>query len=551
MNTILFLLLAPQVLWAQLSPGKLSRPHAELEGIKNCSQCHARKAQISAERCLSCHQLLKERIDQKKGLHANEGYETCQSCHVEHQGENYSLIWWPDGKERFNHGETGYELQGKHKTLSCEACHNPTLIVEKAKFIDQVKDLSRTFLGLNSTCLTCHDDEHRQQLGDQCAACHNMDRWKPADKFDHQSARFQLVGRHQTVACGKCHPLVQDNKLPNNPDYRQYKGVAFSTCNNCHADPHNNRFGADCEKCHTPNGWRSTITADFDHSRTRFPLLGRHQTVACEKCHSSKQSIKIIEYEQCSDCHADYHQGQFAHRPLAGACEECHTVEGFSPSTFTVAQHEKTGFPLRESHLATPCNGCHSKSNSGLSVGSIRFRFDSSACIDCHSNPHGNGVGAISSTSQCEQCHNVSNWNSISFDHQQTGFPLKGRHREIRCKACHQTKISVNGNPPSAVPITFSPLSTQCERCHADAHGGQFKIIHPENGESYIGCERCHTPTDWLAEKFDHNRDSRFKLDGAHLYVKCEQCHQVSPTDGDMRLYKFPRIECSFCHDAQ
>ena len=45
-----------------LSPGKLARGHAQLEGVGNCTKCHAAGEQVAADRCLACHDQLAARI---------------------------------------------------------------------------------------------------------------------------------------------------------------------------------------------------------------------------------------------------------------------------------------------------------------------------------------------------------------------------------------------------------------------------------------------------------------------------------------------------------
>ena len=46
--------------------------------------------------------------------------------------------------------------------------------------------------------------------------------------------------------------------------------------------------------------------------------------------------------------------------------------------------------------------------------------------------------------------------------------------------------------------------------CHEDIHRGQFQ----EGGVTR--CERCHGSTGrWVADRFDHNRDSRFPSRGS------------------------------------
>ncbi|MEJ2536438.1 MAG: cytochrome c family protein, partial [Calditrichia bacterium] len=176
----IFLLFLSQLGFTQLSPGDLHKSHAHLEGLKNCQKCHGVGQRITASQCLECHQILKEEIDQKKGLHSRPGYNECQKCHVEHHGRDFDLIWWEKGQENFNHELTGFTLLCKHKNLKCNQCHQEKNMADKSKFTSQGKDLNRTCLGLSQDCLNCHRDEHRGQLSSTCLNCHNMDGWKPA-----------------------------------------------------------------------------------------------------------------------------------------------------------------------------------------------------------------------------------------------------------------------------------------------------------------------------------------------------------------------------------
>ena len=55
----------------QISPGELAEPHAQLEGMSNCTQCHDLGEHVSDSKCLACHKELKTRVDQKKGFHSS------------------------------------------------------------------------------------------------------------------------------------------------------------------------------------------------------------------------------------------------------------------------------------------------------------------------------------------------------------------------------------------------------------------------------------------------------------------------------------------------
>ncbi len=113
-HVTLFFFIAVTTIWGQLSPGKLSNAHADLEGIENCTQCHTAGKAVDAFKCLDCHTFIKERLAQGKGLHANPEFKQCQKCHHEHFGRNLSLIHWENGKPDIDHAKTGWKLLGNH-----------------------------------------------------------------------------------------------------------------------------------------------------------------------------------------------------------------------------------------------------------------------------------------------------------------------------------------------------------------------------------------------------------------------------------------------------
>ena len=124
---------------AQLSPGELAKSHAALEGVKNCNACHETVRGISPDKCLACHTVLRARIQKGEGIHSRTAFRECQSCHVEHQGRDFQLVWFKEGQEKFDHALTGYPLEGKHAVLRCQSCHQPRLIGDQKKLLDQKK----------------------------------------------------------------------------------------------------------------------------------------------------------------------------------------------------------------------------------------------------------------------------------------------------------------------------------------------------------------------------------------------------------------------------
>ncbi len=550
----IFLLLLNVALLAQLSPGDLHQSHAHLEGLQNCTKCHAAGAQISLQNCLSCHKLLSDRIQNGKGLHARPEFENCVQCHSDHHGRNFEMIYWKDGQENFDHSLTGYRLEGKHSEIKCRDCHKPANIPDPKPLLAQKKELSRTFLGLDQSCLSCHTDEHRGQLSKDCLTCHTFKDWKPAEKFNHDNAKFKLTGSHKTVKCESCHPAVRAAEAADSPMFTKFVGIKFANCFDCHNDPHNGRLGKSCQKCHSTAGWENILeNANFNHDLTRFPLRGLHRNVACESCHKPGKSRRGLAFANCTDCHADFHKGQFAKRAGGIACENCHTVEGFSPAKFTIADHAESDFPLEGAHRAVPCIACHAgdvggKGSSRRSMLRInRFTFKSTACADCHKDPHFGEVEKFTAANGCEACHKVDSWRNIKFDHSQTGFALNGKHAAVQCIACHQPVALRSGDKK----IGFKNLKQDCQSCHEDVHNGQFAVVVGTQLGGVTNCANCHSETNWEPSKFDHNRDARFKLDGAHASLRCEACHIVVQENGkQFRRFKPMKFDCADCHGS-
>ena len=57
--------------FAQFSPGQLSKGHANLEGVENCTKCHSVGNKVLRDKCLECHKEIKASIASKKGFHAS------------------------------------------------------------------------------------------------------------------------------------------------------------------------------------------------------------------------------------------------------------------------------------------------------------------------------------------------------------------------------------------------------------------------------------------------------------------------------------------------
>lgn len=576
---LLALAIAPRALAVELlSPGELSRPHAALSGTAHCTKCHPVGGKLSAESCLACHEELRGRIAAGRGLHGRmaPAERACERCHPEHDGVEASLVsWGKQGRAAFDHARTGRPLGGKHRRADCAKCHDPGLVADPA-----VRELlakhpgRRTFLGAPTSCWPCHADEHRGQMGSDCARCHADDAWRPARRFDHARAAFKLGGRHAKVACEKCHPrqplpppepgASQVAVLSGTPS--RYKGLRFGSCGDCHRDPHGGKFGAACASCHVADDWRRLTGAAAEkafHEKTKFPLRGGHVTAPCGGCHGpspgeKRERLRGLAFAACTDCHADAHLGQLS-RPAGEArtCDRCHGVEGYLPARFEVEEHAATRYPLEGGHRAVACGRCHPREPGAearlpagvrarllaegrpVKVASAKLRLERfDDCRTCHRDPHGGQFDARLAREGCGGCHQVSSFRQPKFDHgRDSRFALEGKHAKTRCGSCHR--------PGADGVVRFRPLAGGCDGCHADPHAGQFAV------EGGTDCGRCHGSEGWKPSRFEHREPfTAFRLEGRHAPLACARCHpEVALAGGaTVRRYRPLPTECEGCH---
>jgi hypothetical protein len=507
--------------------------HRRLE----CRKCHAPEKVLAGERgkirmkdmrrsylglsqeCASCH----------RDEHRGQVSAHCEKCHGFDK-------WKP--ANRFDHAGANYPLAGAHSKTPCLKCHPP---VEQEKPF--IKYVGLSFPG----CAPCHKDVHRGAFTASCDRCHVPDAWKPArmaeSRFDHSTTKYPLAGKHVPLACNKCHPST---------NYKER--VAHQSCVDCHRkDPHKGQFQAradrgECGACHNVDGWKPSTYVAARHRESRYPLEGRHLPVPCAKCHkpAGADTDYRIRYGQCTDCHDDAHQKQFAAAPYTNRCQECHTVNGFRPSTFTVARHAKGRFPLEAAHVAVACIECHKMPPGERVPAAVRFVFAARACKDCHEDPHGHlsaprifaVSGAAAQEPGCQDCHTLRSWRDMSrFDHARTTYPLTGAHGAVKCTECHRPPLGLKR-------ITFRGAPTACSGCHEDIHANQFSM----NG-STADCAACHRTGRWKPAVIDHDK-ARFALKGVHRDVPCAQCHkQKQEINGKLAiLYKATPHDCISCH---
>jgi hypothetical protein len=534
---------------AQISPGPLSRAHQSINGVTDCSNCHELSTGKPTFKCLACHGEIAWRIVAGKGLHGAYNIKPgssleCASCHPEHNGEDFTLTKWD--VKTFDHEKTGYKLEGKHSGLGCSRCHTPERISEKERLTIKVRDLSNTFLGVSPDCTNCHQDQHKGRLGPDCLQCHNFSQWKEINirKLDHSLTRYPLTGLHVKAPCQQCHTPGPD-KLP------RYTGIPFRSCSDCHTDPHRGGFSQTCQSCHSTAGWNRTLTSELnrtvDHSKTRFPLLGKHAEVECVRCHARGDFKKALAFQKCTDCHqSDPHGGQFVKRIGGSECSNCHSADGFKPSTFGLKDHATTAYPLQGKHATLQCAQCHIPKGKAT-VYAMKFRY----CTDCHTDPHAGQFASAPHFNRCEHCHNLQRFLPSTFGlrrHNETPFRLSGSHVAVPCGDCH--KESANFKPKPTARYHWQGLA--CQSCHTDPHEGQFNgfMQRSEPNGTALLCDVCHSTETWgELSRYDHSKTA-FPLIGAHKSAKCADCHKPSnPKTGLIHVdFKAAPARCEACH---
>lgn len=510
-------------------------------GAASCNRCHVPEHIPGSERAI-----IKVTDQRKTFLGVSPG---CTNCHRDqHEGrlgsnclQCHDYVQWKSiNIVAFDHSLTRYALTGLHNKVACQLCHSPG------------RDRRPRYAGIAfRNCNDCHADPHLGRFPQTCQSCHATGGWNKVltpglnRAFDHSKTNFVLLGRHAEVECVKCHVRGDFTRT-----------LAFQKCSDCHrVDPHRGQFahrgsGAECSACHSVEGFKPSTFGLKEHATTGYPLEGKHTNVPCAQCHLAKRDFTVykIKFHLCTDCHADEHAEQFSRAPHLNRCEDCHSVQRFRPSTFSLSRHNESSFSLKGSHLAVPCTDCHKTSANTKLRPTAQYHWPEVGCTNCHADPHQGRFNALLRASRanrtapgCEGCHSAETWNDLSrFDHSKTAFPLLGAHKTTTCANCHKAEKPENGLRST----NFKSRSARCEACHVDPHLSQFAKFGSTQ------CGSCHDSTKWKPSLFDHDKQTSFFLQGAHRNVRCESCHKSNrAVAGKLVLFYRPTPrQCIACH---
>jgi len=245
------------------------------------------------------------------------GAETkCGFCHT---AEGWKKV-------SFSHDKTGFPLTGRHRDVTCSACHPGG---------DFGKPVPRA-------CAACHRDVHAQRLGQRCDRCHDTGSWKEASfgPEAHRRTAFPLTGRHAALPCEECHGDRRDR--------------AFSRpvvqCVGCHQKDYDRTalkpgalnhvlagFDTTCRTCH---GTYSFPRATFPAHDACFAIrAGPHAGVACKDCHTNN-SIPALVAGQPLTCSS----------LVPADCLNCHKPPGIDAGHATVPGYLRSNQRCYECH---------------------------------------------------------------------------------------------------------------------------------------------------------------------------------------------------------
>ena len=197
--------------------------------------------------------------------------------------------------------------------------------------------------------------------------------------------------------------------------------------------------------------------------------------------------------------------------------------------------------PVHRVHdnVAADCDSCH-----------MTFQgVPDARCHSCHipiaaRTLKGEGFHASVANQDCIACHTEHHGLSAAltkddarraFNHDTTGFSLRGSHSRADCADCHKASLDT--------------MEADCSGCHVDAD------VH----DSALGpdCGACHQPKGWehqVKSLADHQLDTT----AGHAGLSCEDCHlqgenldrATSCADCHKQGHGGTDANCDQCHEV-
>jgi hypothetical protein len=494
----------------------------------------------------------------------------CADCH----GQDDFLKILAKGHEKW------LPLVGGHAAIGCRECHAAT---DKKHALEQA---GRSAKVAARECVACHKTPHAPAFvagvaalaattpGQSCVGCHKPEHVSftaqdiVVTAEQHAQSGFPLDKPHDKQACLDCHGPVGVAFGP------RYPGRTAEACERCHADYHEGQFSrgpfaaGGCIGCHSRVEWKPHVFTVAKHEQAELQLVDAHAKTRCEECHKAPPKGRARVFrgtpDDCARCHKDGHDGFFdqllAKRPPVdhGSCAACHDAAKFANLPADGFPHaEWTDFALNDAHAECKCESCHAPTKkadkTGRRFGRVAAIYGKlKGCVTCHKDAHA-GVfdraelpQRVRGKRDCARCHDEVSFRNFvgTFEHATwTGYALDGAHALLECSECHPSL-----QEPDQLGRTFSRAEGRdCADCHQDPHDDQFA-----NDEGRTDCRRCHRSAKKFSDLFfNHNLQSRYRLDETHAAVACAECHKPY-RKGRLEIVRYRPLgmDCGDCHGA-
>lgn len=350
--------------------------------------------------------------------------------------------------------------------------------------------------------------------------------------------------------CLDCHKSLR----PFVVNKKGFHGLHTQSCRECHSE----HKGRDYDSIHLDD-------TTFNHKlKTGYSLEGKHADIKCAECHKGVMPPKSVRagkiryfgnQASCVSCHKKddrhYFKGEWAKKD----CIQCHSLKSWKEEV--KFDHKKdTGYELLGKHSQMKCADCHTPMNAQKKIMRVTYKWPklkTAQCLTCHTDHHKKNLSVKFQNGKCSTCHNQDKWAITNFNHQVTGYPLKGKHFETQCSDCHTQKAKQNVLTKNQ-SFRFTGLRKDCLSCHQDYH--VFKGFKNKHFGNLNNCQSCHDESKWsITKNFSHNQHTRYNIDGEHLKLNCLECHVKKDKSNRILAsqYKWPHLTqdtCLTCHKS-
>jgi DmsE family decaheme c-type cytochrome len=189
--------------------------------------------------CLSCHDLVTDRISRHAGAHANSASVNCLTCHSIHKGEprtahllarnELALCTTCHGAQAASFRNQPYAHRIGRAGMECSSCHEPHGRPGR-------ESLRLTRAG-EMPCLGCHFEkrgpfvfQHAAGAAADCLSCHEA----------HGSSNPKMLKRAAVAQlCIECHSPIAAGTLGSQPpSFHNLSLPRYQNCTTCHVAVH-------------------------------------------------------------------------------------------------------------------------------------------------------------------------------------------------------------------------------------------------------------------------------------------------------------------------